>query len=417
MLFEQYGVSPEMCALDLEIMAQCAEQFAQCEQVRDITQLRVLKAFADNRVGMQHFAASTGYGYGDTGRDTLDAVFAQSVGAEDALCRSHLLSGTHALTVALFGLLRAGDTLLAATGRPYDTLLPVIGITEDEENYGSLMQYGVKYDEVPLVNGEPDLEGIRAKAADATVVHIQRSRGYEPRRAFSVEDIRAISDAVKSVNPNAVIFVDNCYGEFCDISEPCSNGADLMAGSLIKNAGGGIAPTGGYIAGRADLVERCAHRLTAPGTGRELGSTPGGLRDYYLGLYFAPQITCEAKKSSIYAAALFEKLGFGAVPSYDAPRNDIITSLHMESAEQLIALCCAVQASSPVDSFAAPVLDDMPGYADKVIMAAGAFTQGSSIELSCDAPLREPYIAYLQGGLNLVNVRLACLRAAEAIRK
>ena len=415
MLFENYGVPREYCELDEKIMERCRDLFSACDKVRDTVQLKVLDSFIKNKVGLQHLGQSTGYGYGDTARDTFDRVFADCVGAEDALCRPHILSGTHALTVALFGLLRAGDTLLAATGRPYDTLQPVIGLTG--EGYGSLKEFGVSYDEVPLRDGEPDYEGIAEKAVHADVVHIQRSRGYESRRAFSLDDIQKISDTVRSVNSNAVILVDNCYGEFTDTEEPVLHGADLMAGSLIKNPGGAIAPTGGYIAGRADLVERCAHRLTAPGTGRELGSVPSGMRDFYLGLYFAPHVTSEAKKSSIYAAALFEEIGYTAVPAYDQPRNDIITSIETGSAENLIALCEEIQASSPVDSFAAPVPDDMPGYDDKIIMAAGAFTQGSSIELSCDGPLREPYVAYLQGGISLTASRLAMLRAAVRMRR
>ena len=411
MLFEQYGIKKELCELDQKIMAKCSDSIKRCDDVRDEMQLRVLKAFTDHRIGAQHFAATTGYGYGDIGRDALDEVFAQVVGAEDALCRPHFLSGTHALTVALFGILRNGDTLLAATGRPYDTLLPVIGL--EGEGYGSLMEYGVRYDEVPLIDGEPDYEGIAAKAKDATVIHIQRSRGYESRRAFSVDDIDKISRTAKAVNPDVIIFVDNCYGEFCDTSEPVTHGADLIAGSLIKNGGGGIAPTGGYIAGRTDLVEKCAHRLTAPGTGRELGSNPSGYREFFLGLYFAPSTTCEAKKSSIYAAALFDELGYKAVPAYDEPRNDIITSLEFGNQEDLVKLCEAVQAASPIDSFATPVAEEMAGYSDKIIMAAGAFTQGSSIELSCDGPLREPYVAYAQGGLSLTASRYAYLSAAQ----
>ncbi len=415
MLFEEYGISRELCELDERVMKKCAEAFSECDRVRDILQLRVLKSFTDHRIGAQHFAGTTGYGYGDIGRDALDEVFAQAVGAEDALCRPQILSGTHALTVALFGLLRTGDKLLAATGTPYDTLRPVIGL--EGEGFGSLMDYGIRYDEVPLINGEPDYAGIAEKAKDADVIHVQRSRGYESRRAFSVEDIRKISETAKKANPDAVVFVDNCYGEFCDVTEPVSNGADLMAGSLIKNGGGGIAPTGGYIAGKAELVEKCAHRLTAPGTGRELGCTPSGYREFYLGLYFAPSSTCEAKKSSIYAAALFDELGYKAVPAYDAPRNDIITSLELGNPEDMISLCRAIQASSPIDSFATPVAEQMAGYADPVIMAAGAFTEGSSIELSCDGPIREPYVAYAQGGLSLTTSRLAYLRAAQEMLK
>ena len=412
-MFESRGLSRELIELDARVMDKCRPVFAELERVRDECQLRVLEAFINNKVGLQHLGSSTGYGYGDAGKEMLDRVFAAAMGAEDALCRPSILSGTHAISVALFGLLRAGDRLLCATGRPYDPLLPVIGLAG--EGYGSLREYGVSCDVVPLKDGKPDLEEIAKRAKGATAVHIQRSRGYEPRAAFTLDEISAVCEAVKSAAPDAAVFVDNCYGEFCDTAEPVSVGADLMAGSLIKNPGGGIAPTGGYIAGRADLVEKCAHRLTAPGTGRELGSAPGGLRDYFLGLYFAPQVTCEARKSAAYASELFTELGYRAVPAPGEPGSDIITSVCFGSAEKVIALCEAVQAASPVDSYACPVPDDMPGYEDKVIMAAGAFTQGSSIELSCDAPLREPYTAYLQGGMNLISARYALLSAAGRI--
>ena len=414
MFEEMFGLSPELCALDRKIMARCAPVFARIDAVKEHNQLKVLKAFTDNRVGAQHLGCSTGYGYGDIGRDTLDKVFASLAGAEDALCRAQFMSGTHALTVALFGLLRTGDTLLAATGRPYDTLAGVIGL--DGEKCGSLAEYGVHYDEVPLRDGEPDLERIEARARGAKVVHIQRSRGYAVRRAFSCADVERIAAAAKRGNPDAIIFVDNCYGEFTETDEPTQHGADIMVGSLIKNAGGAVAPTGGYIAGRADLVELCAHRLTAPGTGREIGCNPAGMRDYYLGVYLAPLITAEALKSAVYCAAIFAELGYDVEPRYDAQRCDIVTTVCLGSESKLTALCRAIQASSPIDSFAVPEAWEMPGYTSKVIMAAGAFTGGSSIELSCDAPIREPFACYVQGGISLAASRLAFLRAAEELR-
>ena len=414
-MFERYGISREYEELDRRVMEKCAGIFRTLERTRDECQLRVLKAFTDNRVGLQHLGSSTGYGYGDGGKEMLDRVFADAVGAEDALCRPSILSGTHAITVALFGLLRSGDRLVTVTGKPYDTVLPVIGL--EGEGLGSLKDFGVSYDYLPLKDGKVDLEAVAEAAKTAKVLHFQRSRGYDPRPAFSIEEIRRTAEAARAANPDVVLFVDNCYGEFCETEEPVSAGADLMAGSLIKNPGGGIAPTGGYVAGRADLVEQVANRLTAPGTGRELGSAPGGLRDYFLGLYFAPTVTCEARKSAAYAACLFGELGYRCVPSWDVPGDDIVTSIYFGEPEKLIALCEEVQAGSPVDSYAVPVPDDMPGYADKVIMAAGAFTQGSSIELSCDAPLREPYVAYLQGGLNLVSSRAALLKAAMRVGK
>ena len=414
MLKEWFGIHDALLAVDEKALALCAPEFAKVEAIRDHNQLKMLHAFTQNRVAATHLAGSTGYGYDDAGRDKLDRVFADVVGAEDALCRPHFLSGTHALTVALFGCLRAGDTLLAVTGRPYDTLEGVIGIDGAGEGCGSLAEYGVAYDEVPLVNGrEPDWVGIAQKAPGATVCHIQRSRGYADRPAFDLATIGRIVKTVKAANPKAVVLVDNCYGTFTQTEEPTAVGADLIVGSLIKNAGGGIAPTGGYIAGRADLVEKCGHRLTAPGTGRELGCTLDTLRQLYLGLYYAPGVTCEALKSSIYASCLLELLGHPATPRYTEPRNDIITSLNTGSAEALVAFCQGIQTGSPVDSFVAPEPYAMPGYESPVVMAAGAFTLGSSIELSCDGPLREPYTAYLQGGLNFAATRAGILVAVQ----
>ena len=414
MLEEFFDFSPRLLELDKQAMELCRPYFEKVDAIRDHNQVKMLKAFTDQKVAATHLVGTTGYGYDDAGRDKLDALFAQVVGAQDALCRPHFLSGTHALAVALFGVLRAGDTLLAATGRPYDTLEGVIGINGAGAGCGSLAEYGVKYDEVPLVNGrEPDWEQIAQKAPGATVCHIQRSRGYANRPAFDLETIGRIVKTVKAANPDAVVLVDNCYGTFTQTEEPTAVGADLIVGSLIKNAGGGIAPTGGYIAGRADLVEKCGHRLTAPGTGRELGCTLDTLRQLYLGLYYAPGVTAEALKSSIYASCLLELLGRTATPRYNEPRNDIITSLDTGSAEALVAFCQGIQAGSPVDSFVAPEPYAMPGYESPVVMAAGAFTLGSSIELSCDGPLREPYTAYLQGGLNFTATRAGILVAVQ----
>ncbi|MEG2083764.1 MAG: methionine gamma-lyase family protein, partial [Oscillospiraceae bacterium] len=360
------------------------------------------------------FAGSTGYGYGDAGRDKLDEVFASLSGAQDALCRAQFMSGTHALTVALFGLLRPNDTLLCAMGAPYDTMLGVIGI--GGENSGSLAEFGVKYTQAELLNGGPDLHAISEKAKNARVVLVQRSRGYSARRALSCADIEQITLAVKKSNPKAIVLVDNCYGEFVEMREPTECGAELIVGSLIKNAGGAVAQTGGYIAGKAELVELCSYRLTAPGTGREIGCNPAGLRELYLGLYLAPGITAEALKSSHYASELFAELGYAVSPSPREMRGDIVTAITLGSASALEAACGAIQRTSPVDSFARPEAWEMPGYDDKVIMAAGAFTGGSSIELSCDAPLRAPYTVYCQGGISLAASRLAYLRAADAVQ-
>lgn len=414
MLEQFYDFSARLLELDQKAMGLCRPEFEKIDAIRDYNQVKMLKAFTENRVAATHLAGTTGYGYDDAGRDKLDRVFAQAVGAEDALCRPHFLSGTHALTVALFGLLRAGDTLLAATGRPYDTLEGVIGIDGAGKGCGSLAEFGVKYDEAPLrEGGVPDYELIAQKAREARVCHIQRSRGYSSRAAFDLETIGRVARTAKQANPEILVMVDNCYGEFTQTAEPVSVGADLMVGSLIKNGGGGIAPTGGYIAGRADLVERCGHRLTAPGTGRELGCTLDTLRQLYLGLYYAPGVTAEAVKTSIYSSCLLELLGKEPTPRYTAPRNDIITSFEAGSPEALVAFCQGIQQGSPVDSFVRPEPYAMAGYADEVIMAAGAFTEGSSIELSCDGPMRAPYTVYLQGGLNFAASRAGVLLAAQ----
>jgi len=414
MFNELFGISQQLCALDREVMEQCASFFGRADEIRDFNQLKVLDTFIKNRVGAQHLGASTGYGYGDIGRDTLDKIFADIAGAEDALCRAHFMSGTHALTVALFGVLRPGDTLVSVTGQPYDTLSGVIGLSDT--NCGSLKDFGVNYRQIDLMGGEPDVDAISGAAPNARVIYIQRSRGYSARRALSCDDIGRIAHAAKSANPDAIVMVDNCYGEFCETTEPTGHGTDLIAGSLIKNPGGGVAPTGGYIAGRRELVELCAHRLTAPGTGREIGSTPSGHRELYLGLYLAPSITAEAVKSSIYASAIFERKGYAVSPAYIEPRRDIITAIDMKDEAGLVALCRAIQSASPIDSYVSPEPWDMPGYDSNIIMASGAFTCGSSIELSCDAPVKPPYTAYLQGGISLAASRLAFLKALQEIQ-
>ena len=413
MIEQFFDISPYYLELDRKAMELCAPEFAKVDAIRDQNQWKMLRAFTDNRVAANHLTGSTGYGYDDAGRDKLDQVFAQVVGAEDALCRSHFLSGTHALTVALFGLLRAGDCLLAATGRPYDTLEGVIGIGNAGKGFGTLAEYGVRYDEAPLKDGQPDYELIAQKAPHAKVCHIQRSRGYSSRSAFDLQTIEKVIKTAKQANPDIWVLVDNCYGEFTQTAEPTSVGADLIVGSLIKNPGGGIAPTGGYVAGRSELVELCAHRLTAPGTGRELGCTLDALRQLYLGLYYAPGVTAEAIKTSIYASCLLELLGKNPLPRYTEPRNDIITSFETNDPKAMVGFCQGIQAGSPVDSHVSPEPYAMPGYTSEVIMAAGAFTNGSSIELSCDGPMREPYTVYLQGGLNFAASRAGVLTAVQ----
>ncbi len=402
-------------ALDAEIMAEVKPYFQKIEAIRDENELRMLHAFRTARVAAEHLSGGTGYGYGDVGREKLEQIYAQLFGCEAALVRHQFMSGTHTLAVMLFGVLRPGDTMLSATGRPYDTLHSVLGLT-GQAGSGSLADFGIQYKEVDLCATGLDLEAIRRMAPQCKMLYLQRSRGYALRRALTLSDIRTACTVAKEANPNIIVAVDNCYGEFVEPMEPTAIGADLAAGSLIKNPGGGIAPTGGYIVGRASLVDLCAQRLTAPGVGAEIGCTGETLRQLYLGLYFAPGVVAQALKSAVYASALFSKLGYETHPAPDATRGDIITAITMQNEDSLCALCRAVQAHSPIDSFVRPEPWPMPGYDSDVIMAAGAFTSGSSIELSCDAPLRPPYTAFLQGGLQFAPTKAALLCAALAVQ-
>lgn len=396
-------------------------EFQYIDEITEYNQQKMLKAFIDNGVSENIFAESTGYGYNDRGREIIDRVFAQAVDAEDAMVRHNFTCGTHTLAVALFGVLRPGDTMLCVSGKPYDTILPVIGISpkNDTENMGSLKDYGVKYDQVDLdEEGRLDYAGIekRLKASPVKMVYIQRSRGYSLRPTVSVDEIRRVVEIVRR-NGNAVVMVDNCYGEWTEKLEPTSVGADLIAGSLIKNPGGGIAKTGGYIAGRHDLVELCAYRLTTPGLGREVGATLGHSRELYMGIFNGPHVVGEALKTAAFTCALFNLLGFETTPASGEIRHDIIQAVKMRKPEYLIAFCQGLQKGAPVDSFVTPEPWEMPGYDSKVIMAAGAFTLGSSIELSADAPLREPFAVWLQGGLNFHSGKVAVMFAAKEVMK
>lgn len=396
-------------------MELCAEQFKNIEKIVEHNQQRMLNAFIESGVSESDLGISTGYGYGDRGRETLDKVYANYFKAEDALVRHNFVSGTHALSVALFGILRPKDTMLCVTGEPYDTLKSVIGLGPHVS--GSLRDFGINYEQVNL-KGDGTLNFSEMKkmiTKDVKVVYVQRSRGYSLRPSLFVSDIEKIVEATKTNNPDCIVLVDNCYGEFVEKLEPTMVGADLIVGSLIKNPGGGIAPTGGYIVGRKELVEQCAYRLTAPGLGKELGATLGTNRELFLGTFNAPTVTGQALKTALFSAALFELLGFDVSPSYNATRADIIEVLKLGSKNRLIAFCEGIQSGSPVDSFVKPLPWDMPGYDSQVIMAAGAFTLGASIELSADAPLREPYAAFLQGGLNFYSSKLAILLAANKI--
>lgn len=407
-----FDIDEKIRSAAAEAMKKAEKQFAAIEEVTEYNQQKVISAFIRHGVSESHFTGTTGYGYGDRGRDTLDKIWADVFGAEDALVRHNFTCGTHTLATALFGVLRPGDKMLAVTGTPYDTIHSVIGISGS--GMGSLKDFGISYAEVPLANGRPDYEAIE-KAVDGsvTMVYIQRSRGYELRPSLLIEDIKRIAEISKRKNPSVIVMVDNCYGEFVERLEPCDAGADIAAGSLIKNAGGGMARTGGYICGRKELVEKCAYRLTTPGLGKEVGCTLGMNRELYMGLFYAPHTVGEALKGAVFSSALFSNFGFDTTPAYDAPRGDIVQSLGLGNEERLVAFCQGVQSGSPIDSFVLPEPWDMPGYDSKVVMAAGAFTMGSSIELSADAPIREPYHAWMQGGLTFHSAKLCAMLAAQ----
>ncbi len=397
-------------------MAEIQPYFAKTEEITEYNQQKVLAAFIKNGVSEAMFSESTGYGYGDRGREIIDRVAADIFRTEDALVRHNFTCGTHTLAVALFGMLRPGDTMLCVTGLPYDTIHSVIGI--DGKGDGSLADYGITYKQVDLKNGKPDCDEIKKRVSEENpkLVYIQRSRGYSLRPSLSCEEIAEIIKIVKE-NSNADVMVDNCYGEFTQKIEPTQVGADIIAGSLIKNAGGGIAKTGGYVAGRADLVEKISYRLTTPGLGREVGATLGHSRELFMGLFFAPHTVGEAVKSARFAAALFERFGFGTTPRSTDDRFDIVQSILLRNEENLIAFCRGMQKGAPIDSFVTPEPWDMPGYDSKVIMSAGAFTGGASIELSADAPLREPFAVYMQGGLNFHSAKVGIMLAAEEMAK
>ena len=394
----------------------CRDKLREIDEIQEYNQIKMIKAFQNAGVRESYFAASTGYGYDDYGRDALDRVYAFAFDAEDALVRHSFVSGTHALTVALFGVLRPGDIMLSVTGIPYDTIRSAIGI---EGNYpGSLKDFGIGFEATGLLpDGTLDYEQIEAdiRAKQPKMVYIQRSRGYSLRPSLTWREIKKLCDISRSASPRSIVMLDNCYGEFVEKVEPLTLGVDLMAGSLIKNPGGGIAPTGGYIAGKRELVEMCAYRLTTPGTGKEIGATLGVNRELFMGAYHAPHVTGEALKTAVFASALFELLGFETFPRYNESRGDIIQLIKLGTPELLERFCCGVQSGSAVDSFVQPVPSDMPGYESKVIMAAGAFTLGSSIELSADAPLREPYAVWMQGGLNYHGGKLGVMLAATKV--
>ena len=393
-------------------------EFETIDSITEYNQRKMLKAFIDNGVSENVFAESTGYGYGDRGREIIDRVFAQAVGAEDAIVSHNFTCGTHTLTVALFGILRPGDTMLCVSGSPYDTIQPVIGISNSDKNMGSLADYGVKYEEIDLKDDKLDYEAIaeRVKKGDIKMVYIQRSRGYKLRHSLSVAEIKEVVDITMKYS-DAVVKVDNCYGEWTEKTEPTDVGADIIAGSLIKNPGGGIAKTGGYIAGKKECIELCAYSLTTPGLGKEVGATLGQSRDLFMGIFNGPHVVGEALKTAAFTSALFTLMGFDPTPAVGETRHDIIQAVRLREEKNLIAFCQGLQKGAPVDSFVTPEPWEMPGYDSKVIMSAGAFTLGSSIELSADAPLREPFAVWLQGGLNFHSAKVAVMFAAQEVLK
>ena len=411
-MYKTLGISDEVFDFGEKVLAGLKERFEEADRVAEYNQCKVIAAMQENRVNATHFAATTGYGYDDAGRDNLENVYAACFHAEAALVRPQITCGTHALTVALSANLLPGDELLSPVGRPYDTLEEVIGIRESK---CSLREYGVSYRQVDLLpDGSFDYDGIRAAINDKTkMVTIQRSKGYQMRPTFSVKQIGELIAFVKSIKPDLICMVDNCYGEFVETIEPSDVGADMTVGSLIKNPGGGLAPIGGYICGKRECVERCAYRLSAPGLGQEVGANLGIMPSFYQGFFLAPTVVCSALKGAIFAANIYERLGFKVIPNGTESRHDIIQAVELGTPEGMIAFCEGIQAAAPVDSYVKPEPWAMPGYDSEVIMAAGAFVQGSSIELSADGPIRPPYAVYFQGGLTWYHAKLGILMSLQ----
>ena len=413
---EEFGIDKEILNLSNQTEEEIKDVFKEIDKICEYNSLKVLNAFRENNISEMHFNQTTGYGYGDIGRDTIEKVFAKVLGAEDSLVRGQFISGTHALTVALFAMLRPGDIFLSIAGKPYDTLDSVIGI---EENNSSLKSYGIKYEQIDLIDNDFDTEKIVERVArkDIKLIEIQRSRGYSLRKSLSIEKVENIIKEIRKVNDEVIIMIDNCYCEFVGKKEPVEVGADLIVGSLIKNLGGGIAPNGAYIAGRKNLVELAAERLTSPGLGKEVGASLGMNKQILQGLFFAPSVVASSLKTAVFASKILEKLGYKPSPLYNEPRADIVQTIEFGNEDDLIKYCQGIQMGSPIDSNSVPEAWDMPGYTDQVIMAAGAFTQGSSIELSCDAPIRPPYVAFMQGGLTYEYGKLGVLKAVQNMKK
>ncbi|KKB38876.1 methionine gamma-lyase family protein [Bacillus thermotolerans] len=398
-----------------EVERQIADVHREIDKMAETNQFRVLESFRRQQVSDFHFTPSTGYGYDDSGRDTLERIYADVLGGEAALVRPQIISGTHAISIALFGILRPGDELLYITGKPYDTLEEIVGISGTGN--GSLKEFGIAYNSVPLQeSGRPDYEAIRAAIQPSTrMIGIQRSKGYAVRPSFTVAEIKEMIEFVKGIKEDVVVFVDNCYGEFTEEREPCHVGADLMAGSLIKNPGGGLVKTGGYVVGKAPFVESCSYRMTSPGIGAEAGASLYSLQEMYQGFFLAPHVVAESLKGAVFTAAMLEKMGMNTTPKWHEKRTDLIQSVQFDDREKMVAFCQAIQYASPVNSHVTPYPSYMPGYEDDVIMAAGTFIQGASIELSADGPLRPPFVAYVQGGLTYAHVKIAVCQALNTL--
>lgn len=413
-MYKEFGIKEDVIELSKKIEKDLDPIFKEVEEIEEYNSLKVLSAFQKYNLSEMHFNGTTGYGYGDIGRDTIESIFADIFKAEDSLVRTQFISGTHAISTLLFGILRPDDTLISISGKPYDTLDEVIGIVE---NKSSLQSYGVKYEQIELVNDDFDYKAIeeRVKKGNIKLIEIQRSRGYSTRKTIDLEKVEKVIKLIKDIDRNIIVMIDNCYCEFVTKKEPIEVGADVVVGSLIKNLGGGIAPNGGYIAGRKDIVELAAERLTAPGLGKEVGPSLGINKQILQGLFFAPQVVASSLKTAIFASRMLEELGYNVEPKFNDKRADIVQTIEFNDREKLIKFCQGIQAASPVDSNSVPMPWDMPGYTDQVIMAAGAFTQGSSIELSCDGPIRPPYTAFLQGGLTYGYGKLGILKAISRL--
>ena len=414
--YEKLGIAEDIIKLSKDVEKELVEEFEKLDELCEYNSLKVLTAFQNNNISEAHFSQTTGYGYGDIGRDAIENIFAEVLGAEDALVRNQFISGSHALTVTLFACLRPGDTLLSITGKPYDTLDEVIGIVD---NPSSLKSFGVNYEQIDLIDNDFDIPKIKKRLLESKVklIEIQRSKGYSTRKSLTIEKVEDVIKAIREVDKDVIIMIDNCYCEFVGEEEPLSVGADIIVGSLIKNLGGGLAPNGAYIAGRKDLIALAADRLTVPGEGKEVGPSLGVNKSILQGLFMAPSVVANALKTAVFASLILEKLGYKVEPRYNEERADIVQNIEFGVPEKLIKYCQGIQMGSPIDSSAIPMPWDMPGYTDQVIMAAGTFTQGSSIEISCDGPIRAPFIAYQQGGLTYEYGKLAVMRAISNLLK